>query len=72
MFQGVTFALLGTPGGIYDLEVSQVAGHSCFHLITHADRGGLRVFVGPSEAIQLAEAGHTTSASGWDPVLGKG
>ena len=71
MFHGVTFALLGTPGGVYDLELSQIAGHSCLQLITHADRGGLRVFVGPAEAIQLSDAGHTTSSSGWDGPVEK-
>jgi hypothetical protein len=71
MFQGLTFALLGTPGGIYDLELSQVAGHSCLHLITHADRGGLRVFVGPAEAIQLSDAGDARSTGTWDGLLQK-
>jgi hypothetical protein len=71
MFHGVTFALLGTPGGVYDLELSQIAGHSCLQLITHADRGGLRVFVGPAEAIQLSDAGDATSADGWHGLLQK-
>jgi len=71
MFHGVTFALLGTPGGVYDLELSQIAGHSCLHLVTHADRGGLRVFVGPAEAIELADAGDAASASGWHGLLQK-
>ena len=71
MFQGLTFALLGTPGGVYDLELNQVAGQSRLHLISHADRGGLRVFLGPDEVFQLSDPGHATSTGTWDGLLQK-
>jgi hypothetical protein len=51
--------------------LSQVGGHSRLHLISHADRGGLRVFLGPAEAIQLSDEGHATSTGTWEGLLQK-
>lgn len=70
-FQGVTFALLGAPGGSYDLELSQDAGHYFLQLIRHGDHGALRVFVGPSEAIQLSNVEPAPASGGWAHLFAK-
>jgi hypothetical protein len=68
--QGITFALLGAPGGNSELELSQDGGHYFLQLTSHEAHGGFRVLIGPTEAVGLA-AVHPTGVGGWGTRLAR-